>query len=75
MGALGAAQSTLGPKWGEVRGEGALGGSHSSESPCSGARQEHRKTFRWEVRHSSLEESLFHRSSMAGLDEQDSLWF
>jgi hypothetical protein len=31
---------------------------------------EHRKAFWWEVRSGSLGESLFHCSSMAGLDEQ-----
>ena len=30
----------------------------------------HRKTFFWEVRHSSLGETLSHHSSMASLDEQ-----
>jgi hypothetical protein len=31
---------------------------------------EHRKAFQWEVRHSSLRESLSHCSSTVGLDEQ-----
>ena len=31
---------------------------------------EHRKAFQWEVRHSSLGESLSHHSSTVGLDEQ-----
>jgi hypothetical protein len=47
-----------------------LGGSHPGESPWSGLWLECRKAFWWEVRCSSLGESLSHHSSMADLDEQ-----
>ena len=51
-------------------GEGALDGSHAGESPWSGPWLEHRMAFLREVRGSSLEESLSHRSSTVGLDDQ-----
>jgi hypothetical protein len=46
------------------------GGSHAGECLWSSPCQESRKAFWWEVRHSSLGESLSHHSRMAGLDEQ-----
>jgi hypothetical protein len=49
---------------------GVLGGSHTGKSPWSIPWLEHRKAFQLEVRHHSLGESLFHHSSMEGLDEQ-----
>jgi hypothetical protein len=49
---------------------GALGDSYTGESPWSGLWLECSKAFRWEVRHGSLGEYLFHCSSTAGLDEQ-----
>ena len=49
---------------------GPLGGSHREKSPWSSLWLEHRKAFKWEVRGVSLGESLSHRSSMMGLDEQ-----
>jgi hypothetical protein len=64
----------LGRPWGrrEERAgrEGALGGSHASESPWSGLWLERQKAFQWEARHGSLGESLSHHSSTAGFDEQ-----
>jgi hypothetical protein len=50
--------------------EGLLDGSHAGESPWSGPWLEHRMAFWWEVRLSSLGESLYSHSSMAGLDDQ-----
>jgi hypothetical protein len=47
-----------------------LGGSHKSESPWSGLWLERRKAIWQEVRCGSLGESLFHHSSMVGLDKQ-----
>jgi hypothetical protein len=48
-----------------------LDGSHAGESLVwSGPWLEYRKAFRWEIRHDSLGESLFHCSTTAGLDEQ-----
>jgi hypothetical protein len=50
--------------------EGVLGGFHMGKSPWSGPCLERRKAFWWEVRRGSLGESLSHRSSTAGIDEQ-----
>jgi hypothetical protein len=50
--------------------EGALCGSYVGESPWSRLWLEHRMAFWQEVRRSSLGESLSHRSSTAGIDEQ-----
>jgi hypothetical protein len=58
------------PKRREGRERGALGGSQAGGSPRSGPWLEHRKAFWREVRWGSLGESLLHRSSTAGLDEQ-----
>ena len=51
-------------------GEGALDGSHAGKSPWSGLWLEHRIAFWREVKHGLLGESLSHRSSTAGLDDQ-----
>ena len=58
--APGAAQSSLREE--RAGSEGALGGSHAGESLWSSPW----KAFQWEVRHSSLGESLSHRSSTVG---------
>jgi hypothetical protein len=65
-----AAQSALGRKGREGRGRGSAVWSPVGESLWSSLWLECRKAFQWEVRHGSLGESLSHRSSMAGLDEQ-----
>jgi hypothetical protein len=57
-------------KGGEGGGEAALDDSHTGKSPWSGLWLEHRMTFLREIRLGSLGESLSHRSSMAGLDDQ-----
>lgn len=45
-------------------------GSDAGENPNSSLWLEHRKAFHWEIRKGSLEESLSHHPSTAGLDEQ-----
>lgn len=45
-------------------------GSDAGENPNSSLWLEHRKAFHWEIRNGSLEESLSHRPSRVGLDEQ-----
>jgi hypothetical protein len=74
VGAPGAARSALGMKGGEGRGRGGSGWFPYGREPLvqswPGLWLERRKAFQWEVRRCSLEESLFHRSSTAGLGEQ-----
>ena len=64
------AQSALRQKGGEGREKGSTEWFPHGESPWSSPWLERRKAFQWEVRCSSLEESLFHHPSIAGLDEQ-----
>jgi hypothetical protein len=66
MGAPGADRSSLGLKGREKQGER---GCRAVPAP-TGLGLERRKAFQQEVRHSSLGESLSHRLSMAGLDDQ-----